>query len=101
MMVNSLDLSTLVSQIPETQKVHSIQQLHPEAQQLAAQELMLKKQKHEQKQIAKPEHSTSKANVDEKDGGTTEQEYSHSGKKREKRPDDFDTSSGHILDMDV
>ena len=41
-MVDNLNLTTLISQIPEAQKIHHTQLAHPEAQQALAQEMVLR-----------------------------------------------------------
>lgn len=66
-MVNSLDLSTIIAQIPQAQRLHHTQYAHPEIQQALAQELVLKRQKESQKQIGKAESPVAESAVD-KDG---------------------------------
>jgi len=46
-MVDNLNLTTLISQIPEAQKIHHTQLAHPEAQQAIAQEMVLRRQRQE------------------------------------------------------
>jgi hypothetical protein len=43
MMVSNLDLSTLISQLPEAQRIQMAQLGHPEAQQALARELLLRR----------------------------------------------------------
>ncbi len=55
-MVNNLSLSTLISQLPEAQRIHQAQLSHPETQHALAQELSQRRQEQEKKQVAKSEH---------------------------------------------
>lgn len=101
-MVNNLDLSTLVSQIPQAQKIQNAQHtIAPEAQQAMAQALTQKKQRQEQKQVLKSEPSSQETRLDAEEHGA-QQEHA-SGERRERKPSekDVDLDQGHILDMQV
>lgn len=63
-MVDNLNLTTLISQIPEAQKIHHTQVAHPEVQQALAQEMVQRRQKQEQKQVIKSEAATADKQVD-------------------------------------
>lgn len=101
-MVNSLDLTTLITQIPHAQKLHNVQQVHPEMQQAMAQQLALKKQLEEKKQIAKSDASATNNQVD-KDGhqGGTQNfggSSRHSGKDQ---PEESGSESASLIDIQV
>lgn len=53
MMVSNLDLSTLIAQIPEAQRIQMAQIAHPEVQQTLAGELMLRRQRKNRKRVRK------------------------------------------------
>ena len=63
-MVDNLNLSTLISQIPEAQKIHHTQLAHPEIQQALAKELVQRRQRREKDQVAKGEASAAETAVD-------------------------------------
>lgn len=57
MMVSNLDLSTLISQLPEAQRIQMAQLAHPEAQQALARELLLRRQRQNSKRVSKAQKS--------------------------------------------
>lgn len=62
-MVSNLDLSTLVSQIPEAQRIQSAQIVHPEALQALAGELALRRQRREGKRVGRARASDTENQV--------------------------------------
>ena len=102
-MVNSLDLTTLITQIPNAQKLHNVQQVHPEMQQAAAQQLVLKKQQEKKKQIAKSDPTTpeSETHVDENGHHGTRQDRPHDTKRAKPESEDSGTDQGHLIDIQV
>ncbi|GAB1409937.1 hypothetical protein MASR1M90_10910 [Desulfovibrionales bacterium] len=104
-MVNSLDLTTLVAQIPEAQRVHHALLAHPELQQALAQQQQLKRQQAEKKQIAKSESTTKEPAVDK----DADQRHGHGFARENKTPADILTDEhlsdlpeqGKIIDMQV
>ncbi|NLY41052.1 MAG: hypothetical protein GX055_05460 [Desulfovibrionales bacterium] len=103
-MVNSLDLTTLITQIPEAQRVHHALLAHPELQQALAQQQQLKRQQAEKKQIARSE-PTSKDPAVDKDA---EHKHGHGFARENHLPaDEADEhladlpDQGQIIDMQV
>lgn len=101
-MVNSLDLTTLITQIPHAQKLHNVQQVHPEMQQALAQQLALKKQQEEKKQVTKPEKSAAETQVD-KDGHQGEAHYFESNARHsaEDQTETPEPDSARLIDIKV
>lgn len=100
-MVDNLNLTTLISQIPEAQKIHHTQLSHPEAQQALAQELVLRRQKLEQKQVAKSEAAAEETqiNPDDRQQGAQDQ---FPGKRRQQPQDtEFESDQGRLIDTQV
>lgn len=100
-MVNNLDLSTIVAQIPEAQKLNHVQQVHPETQQAMAQLLVQRRQRLEQKQVVRTEGTEQETGLDPEGGGQGGQE--HGGPRHKRTPDkqDPDTDQEHLIDMQV
>lgn len=101
-MVNNLDLSTLVSQIPQAQKIQNAQHtIAPEAQQAMAQAMTQKKQRREQKQVVKTDPSNQETQLDPEDHDAPREHAS--GGRRERKPaeQDIDLDQGHLIDMQV
>lgn len=101
-MVNNLDLSTLISQIPEAQKLHLPQVAHPEAQQALAQELVLRRQRLEKKQVAKSEETAAETEVDPE--GRPQAEHHHAFGKRQHPhhvSDEYEADHGRLIDTQV
>lgn len=98
-MVNSLDLTTIITQIPHAQKLHNVQQLHPEMQQAVAQQMVLKKQRDEKKQIAKSEAATTEAQVDADSHNHTQQTPQHRSER--KKSDSEEPDQDHLIDIQV
>jgi hypothetical protein len=100
-MVDNLNLTTLISQIPEAQKIHHTQLSHPEAQQALAQEMVLRRQKLEQKQVAKSEATAeeTQVNPDDRQQGAQDQ---FQGKRRQQSQDsEFESDQGRLIDTQV
>lgn len=100
-MVDNLNLTTLISQIPEAQKLHSTQLSHPEVQQALAQEMALRRQKQEQKQVIKSEATDADKEVDPEG-------ESHSGghffARDHRRPEpeaENESDQGRLIDTQV
>lgn len=104
-MVNSLDLTTLVAQIPEAQRVHHAILTHPELQQALAQEQVLKRQQAEKKQIAKSEATTDETSVDHDAQHRQQHGFARDGRQPSESPDEEhpDVLPGHgqIIDVKV
>ncbi len=101
MMVNSLDLTTLITQIPHAQKLHNVQQIHPEMQQAVAQQMVLKKQQEEKKQIAKSESTASEAQVDKDGHHGAQQNAPRDAKHADAKPEAPEPDQGHLIDIQV
>lgn len=100
-MVNALDLTTLITQIPHAQKLHNAQQIHPEMQQVVAQQMVLKKQQEEKKQIAKSESTTSEAQVNKDGHQGAQQDVPHDARRAEPESEDSGPDQGHLIDIQV
>jgi hypothetical protein len=101
MMVDNLNLTTVISQIAEAQKIHQHQLTHPEVQQTLAQEMALKRQKMEQKQVLKTDSSTAESEIDPEDHQDPTRDQQPGTRK--KRPTDLepDSDQGRLIDMQV
>jgi hypothetical protein len=101
MMVDNLNLSTLISQIPEASKLHHTQLAHPETQQALAQEMVQRRQRLEKNQVAKSESSAAETEVDPEGHQETPQGQ-HSGEGRKHRHENtFESDQGHLIDTKV
>jgi hypothetical protein len=100
-MVDNLNLSTLISQIPEAQKIHHTQLAHPEIQQALAKELVQRRQRREKDQVAKGEASAAETAVDPE--GHNEQAPEQYAGERQAHPHepDFESDQGHLIDTQV
>lgn len=99
-MVNNLDLSTLISQIPEAQRIHQPQIIHPEVQQALAQEQVVRRQKLEKSQIAKSDTVTE--NLVDKDGENSSNPQYMGGQRHDRHDDsDLPPESNHLLDITI
>lgn len=100
-MVDNLNLSTLISQIPEAQKLHHSQVAHPEVQQALAQELVMRRQRQEQKQVLKTDASATENQVDPEGSHESPKEFfmgerQHPGSEAEPESD-----QGRLIDTQV
>jgi|GEM_PF-1434591 hypothetical protein len=101
MMVDNLNLSTLISQIPEAQKLHHTQLAHPEAQQALAQQMVQRRQRLEKTQVAKSEGSAAESEVDP-EGHQENDPGQHSGNRRKQHHEtEFESDQGHLIDTKV
>jgi hypothetical protein len=100
-MVDNLNLTTLISQIPEAQKIHHTQVSHPEVQQAMAQEAVLRRQRQEQKQVIKSEAAAADKQVDP-DGENRQagQHFSRQGNSRDTQPEP-ESDQGRLIDTQV
>lgn len=99
-MVDNLNLTTLISQIPEAQKIHQPQLASPEAQQMLAQEMVRKRRKQEQKQVLQTDASTAENGVDPE--GHQDPRHDQPGSRRKhKANDELDSDQGRLIDMQV
>jgi hypothetical protein len=100
-MVDNLNLTTLISQIPEAQKIHHTQVSHPEAQQAMAQEAVLRRQRQEQKQVIKSEAAAADKQVDP-DGHnhSTGEHFSRHETRQETQPEP-ESDQGRLIDTQV
>lgn len=100
-MVDNLNLTTLISQIPEAQKIHHTQLAHPEAQQALAQEMVLRRQRQEKNQVAKSDASAVETQVDP-EGHKQSGQDGHLGERRKhRRESELDSDQGHLIDTQV
>lgn len=100
-MVDNLNLSTLISQIPEAQKLHHTQLAQPEAQQAMAQQMVQRRQRLEKSQVAKSEGSAAETEVDP-EGHQDTSFGQHPGNRRKKRHEtEFESDQGHLIDTKV
>jgi len=100
-MVDNLDLSTLISQIPEAQKIHHTQIAHPEAQQALAQELVLRRQKLARTQIAKTDASAAETQIDPEDPHQSPQEQFLGERRKHRQEAELESDQGHLIDTQV
>lgn len=100
-MVDNLNLTTLISQIPEAQKMHHAQLSHPEAQQALAQEMVLRRQKLEQKQIAKSEATAEETQINPDDRQETGQEHLPGKRRQQAHDTEFESDQGRLIDTQV
>jgi len=100
-MVDNLNLTTLISQIPEAQKIHHTQVAHPEAQQALAQEAVLRRQRQEQKQVIKSE-ATDAGNLVDPEGHSQSsgQYFAGHGKPQDTQPEP-ESDQGRLIDTQV
>lgn len=101
MMVDNLNLSTLISQIPEAQKLHHTQLAHPEVQQALAQEAVLRRQRLEKDQVAKSEASVADAEVDPEGRNDSSQEQLSGERRKHPQEPEFESDQGHLIDTQV
>ncbi len=100
-MVDNLNLSTLISQIPAAQKIHHPQLAQSEAQQALAQQMVQRRQNLEKNQVAKTESSAAETEVDP-EGHQDSEPGQHSGKRRKQRHEnEFESDQGHLIDTKV
>jgi len=100
-MVDNLNLSTLISQIPEAQKLHHTQLAHPEVQQALAQEAVLRRQRLEKNQVAKSEASAADTEVDPEGSNETPQEQHLGERRKHSQEPEFESDQGHLIDTQV
>lgn len=97
-MVNNLSLSTLISQLPEAQRLHQVQLSHPENQHALAQELSLRRQEQEKSQVAKSENIANQ--VVDKDGHQGTGSYDHGGgRSKEEQEGESLPDQDRLLDV--
>lgn len=101
MMVDNLNLSTLISQIPEAQKIHHTQLVQPEAQQALAQEMVRRRQRQEKNQVAKSEGSAAETEVDPEGHGDSAQGQFSGNRRKRSRETEFESDQGHLIDTKV
>ena len=101
MMVDNLNLSTLISQIPEAQKIHHTQLAHPEVQQALAQEAVLRRQRQEKNQVAKSEASAADAEVDPEGRNDAHREHPTGERRKHPHEPEFESDQGHLIDTQV
>lgn len=100
-MVDNLNLTTLISQIPEAQKIHHAQLSHPEAQQALAQEMVLRRQKHEQKQVAKSKETAEETQVKPDDRQQAAHDQLPGKRRQQSRDPEFESDQGRLIDTQV
>ena len=100
-MVDNLNLTTLISQIPEAQKIHHTQVAHPETQQALAQEAELRRQRQEQKQVIKSE-GTDAGNLVDPEGHnqSSGQYFARHGEPQDTQPEP-ESDQGRLIDTQV
>jgi len=101
MMVDNLNLSTLISQIPEAQKLHHAQVSHPEAQQALAQELELRRQRQEQKKVVKSEKAETETQVDSDNERESSPEQFVGQRRRKDDTQELEPDQGRLIDTQV
>jgi hypothetical protein len=101
MMVDNLNLTTVISQIPEAQKIHQHQLTHPEAQQSLAQEIAVKRQKLEQKQVLKTDSSTAETEIDPEGHQDPPRDQQPGARKKRLADLEPDSDQGRLIDMQV
>lgn len=100
-MVSNLDLSTLIAQIPEAQRLQHPQLVSPEVQQALAQELAQRRQRRETKQVNKSESSAENTSINPDDRRhNAPQEHGHK-KSSQKTESPFEPDQGRIIDTQV
>lgn len=102
-MVDNLNLTTIISQIPEAQKIHHAQLSHPEAQQALAQEMVLRRQKLEQKQVSKSEAAAEETqiNPDDRQQAAKDQFLGKRQHQSQPRDSEFESDQGRLIDTQV
>lgn len=100
-MVDNLNLSTLISQIPEAQKIHHTQLAHPEIQQALAKELVQRRQRREKDQVAKTENSAAETEVDPEGHNGPAAEQHAGGRQAPPHESEFESDQGHLIDTQV
>lgn len=97
-MVQSIDLATLLAQLPNAQHIHHLVQAHPEIFQSLAGELVRKKTEARQKRIAKAEGTEAGGRTA---GGGRATSGGPLGRQEEDASDDPGPLRGRILDTEV
>ncbi len=100
-MVDNLNLSTLISQIPEAQKIHQPQLAQAEAQQAMAREMVMRRQKQEQEQVAKTDASTTDTEVDPDGHHGAAQEYAMGEREATQQQPEPESDQGRLIDTQV
>jgi hypothetical protein len=100
-MVNNLDLSTLIAQIPEAQRLQHPQLISPEVQQALAQEMAQRKQRRESKQVGKSDSTAGKALVDPDEHRENTPQHFGSGQAPADEEPRFEPEQGRIIDTKV
>jgi len=100
-MVDNLNLTTLISQIPEAQKIHHAQLSHPEAQQALALEMVLRRQKLEQKQVAKSEETAEETQINPDDRQQAAHDQLPGKRRQQSRDSEFESDQGRLIDTQV
>ena len=97
-MVNNLSLSTLISQIPEAQRIHQVQATHPEMQHALAQELSQRRQEQEKNQVSKSETIANQV-VDQDGQHSSDAIYPGEQRSREENEAKNLPDQNHLLDV--
>lgn len=100
-MVDNLNLSTLISQIPEAQKLHHPQLAQPEAQQAMAQQMVQRRQRLEKQQVAKSEGSAAETEVDPEGHQDSDLGQYSGNRKKQRHENEYESDQGHLIDTKV
>jgi len=100
-MVDNLNLSTLISQIPEAQKIHQPQLAQAEAQQAMAREMVMRRQKKEQEQVAKPDEASTENAVDPEGSHGSAQKYFLGERHPSEQEPEPESDQGRLVDTQV
>lgn len=100
-MVDNLNLSTLISQIPEAQKIHHAQLAQSEAQQALAQQMVQRRQKLEKNQVAKSEGCAAETEVDPEGRRDADTDLPSGHRRKRRHETEFESDQGHLIDTKV
>lgn len=98
-MVNTLDLTTIIIQIPEAQRLHHAQLIHPEVHQAMALDLAQRKQRLEKKQVSKSRATETKAAVTAEKEQLADQAPPADKRHNLHEKTEVETDQGHLIDM--
>ncbi|MDQ7032844.1 MAG: hypothetical protein Q9M37_09065 [Desulfonauticus sp.] len=103
-MVGPIDFPVLFSQIPQLQKLQHGGQSYPESAQNVLAEVVVQKQKEENKQILKPEKTEAQSKISpDKDKNRDASFHSKQKKKKSSKENKFvhDEDTKHLIDLQV
>jgi hypothetical protein len=100
-MVDNLNLSTLIIQIPEAQKIQQPLIAQAEVQQALAREMVMRRQKQEQNQVSGTEATAAETEVDPEGHHGASQDYAMSERESSEKQPEPESDQGRLIDTQV